>query len=356
MKFNGLTKVGREYLAKVTANKTPITFAKIKFGNGNLDEKDNPMTFTDIKSIKAEKSILKIEQHDDAVKIITQLDNVKLEQGYYPRETGIYVSDGDSEILYYYINDGEETSYLPPESNGPVRFDIAVNLIATSESVLTVRNDGKDLYITKDYFDNELNKKENVIEKKSAFNKDFGIEAGTVLEGNKYPIIENKFKGIVGNEINATFIQDSGQKTKGKFYLDRNTGKLYRCVNNTNSTTNSTDNFQDISLDTVSDKLDNLIKIEAHGNKMSSIKFLDQIFIYGRFINFERNIKNIIKLPFDISNHSVFCTSWHSKTSEIISINADVTDKHNLEILCTSETRSTISGFYLVIGNYELDN
>ncbi|WP_211493188.1 MULTISPECIES: phage tail protein, partial [unclassified Fusobacterium] len=252
MKFNGLTKVGREYLAKVTANKTPITFAKIKFGNGNLDEKDNPMTFTDIKSIKAEKSILKIEQHDDAVKIITQLDNVKLEQGYYPRETGIYVSDGDSEILYYYINDGEETSYLPPESNGPVRFDIAVNLIATSESVLTVRNDGKDLYITKDYFDNELNKKENVIEKKSAFNKDFGIEAGTVLEGNKYPIIENKFKGIVGNEINATFIQDSGQKTKGKFYLDRNTGKLYRCVNNTNSTTNSTDNFQDISLDTVS--------------------------------------------------------------------------------------------------------
>lgn len=105
-----------------------------------------------------------------------------------------------------------------------------------------------------------LNKKEDTINKKTAFNKDFGIAAGTVLEGDKYPLIEQKFKGIAGNEINPGFIQNSGEKIQGKFYLDKNTGRLYRCVKNTNSITNSTENFQDVSLDAISDKLDNLFK------------------------------------------------------------------------------------------------
>lgn len=161
MKYNGLTELGRKYLAKIQANREPVKFVKIKFGNGTLQEHENPADFTDVKNIKVEKSILELKQSDDAVKLTTQIDNVGLDEGYYPRETGIYVLDDDREILYYYINDGTEVSYLPPEASGPVRFDISINLIATSDTAITVRNDGKDLYITKEYLDSRhLSKQE----------------------------------------------------------------------------------------------------------------------------------------------------------------------------------------------------
>ena len=125
--------------------------------------------------------------------------------------------------------------------------------------------------------------KEDAITKNTAFNKNFGTTTGTVLEGDKYPIIEKKFKGIAGNDINPGFIQDPGQKVKGKFYLDKNTGKLYRCVNNTNSTTNSTDNFQDVSLDAISDKLDNLFKLNRIMNQKTSTGKLPLIDNYTKY-------------------------------------------------------------------------
>ncbi|MBR8701470.1 hypothetical protein [Fusobacterium sp. DD45] len=108
--------------------------------------------------------------------------------------------------------------------------------------------------------------KEPKFSKNSAFNKNFGTTPGTVMPGDKYPVIEKTFAGIAGNTINPGFIQDSGQKEQGKFYLDRNTGRLYRCIKSTQSTTNTADNFQDVSLLNLSDRLDNLFKIQNTGS------------------------------------------------------------------------------------------
>lgn len=330
MKYNGLTELGRKYLAKIQANREPVKFVKIKFGNGTLQEHENPADFTDVKNIKVEKSILELKQSDDAVKLTAQIDNVGLDEGYYPRETGIYVLDDDREILYYYINDGTEVSYLPPEASGPARFDISINLIATSDTAITVRNDGKDLYITKEYLEKELAKKEDTIEKKSGFNlektdsyeednnnklgtakalyklynwvkdtftvpwsritekpnltstedlnrllshkedtfvkntgfnKNFGTTSGTVMEGDKYEVI----KSIPGTTTNIKFIQDSVVKNKGDFCIDKHTGRICKCIQQTSTTTNDSNYFQDVTLDKLSDRLDNLSSYSSFG-------------------------------------------------------------------------------------------
>ncbi|QNM15526.1 hypothetical protein [Fusobacterium hominis] len=149
-----------------------------------------------------------------------------------------------------------------------------------------------------------LNKKEDTINKKTAFNKDFGIAAGTVLEGDKYPLIEQKFKGVAGDEINPSFIQSSGEKKQGKFYLDKNTGRLYRCIKSTTSTSNSSENFEDVSLANISDRLNNLITFSG------SPSYYCKIIKSNNFVNvIYRNLtllsayeKNYIFLPYKSKN------------------------------------------------------
>lgn len=117
-----------------------------------------------------------------------------------------------------------------------------------------------------DKFDEKItnlkNGKENAFNKNTAFNKNFGTTAGTVLEGNKLDEIDNKFNGIAGGTINPTFIQDDGEKTEGQYYLDRPTGKLYRCIKTTSNAVNSAEYFKDMSLNSIVNRLENLKRNE----------------------------------------------------------------------------------------------
>lgn len=78
---------------------------------------------------------------------------------------------------------------------------------------------------------------------------------------SRMPEINNKFNGIAGGTINPTFIQDDGEKTEGQYYLDRPTGKLYRCIKTTSNAVNSAEYFKDMSLNSIVNRLENLIKI-----------------------------------------------------------------------------------------------
>ena len=75
---------------------------------------------------------------------------------------------------------------------------------------------------------------------------------------SRMPEINNKFNGIAGGTINPTFIQDDGEKAEGEYYLDRPTGKLYRCIKTTFNTVNSAEYFKDMSLDSIVNRLENL--------------------------------------------------------------------------------------------------
>lgn len=119
-----------------------------------------------------------------------------------------------------------------------------------------------------------LNGKENSFDKNTAFNKNFGTTADTVLEGNKldeinekFKTINNgidaKFKGVAGGKVNLNFIQDPGEKIEGEYYLDKTSGKLHRCIKRTSSTVNSAEYFKDMSMDSIVNRLENL-KRNAH--------------------------------------------------------------------------------------------
>ena len=245
MKFSGLTKKGRLYLAKIQANGEPIQFTKIKFGDGKLSEHENPADLADIKNIKVEKSILNKEQKEDAVTLTTIIDNVGLVEGYFPRETGIYVQDAGKEILYFYMNDGDETSWLPAEVDGPHRMEMKINLISSNTGSVLVNNDGKDLYITKDYLENNYTKK--------------GTFEGTAQD------IEDRVVAAVG-QLNGMF--PLSEATAGNVYYHQGNKKFYICKSNYNGTTISVPNmnFEDLSIWDNRKRLENLISLKNTGN------------------------------------------------------------------------------------------
>lgn len=114
-----------------------------------------------------------------------------------------------------------------------------------------------------------LNGKENFFEKNTAFNKNFGTTADTVLEGNKLDEINEKFKtvnneidakfrGVAGGKVNLNFIQDPGEKIEGEYYLDKTSRKLHRCIKRTSSTVNSNEYFEDVSINSIMNKFESL--------------------------------------------------------------------------------------------------
>ena len=236
MKFSGLTKKGRAYLAKCQAASTPIQFTKMKFGDGKLIDNENPADLTDIKNIKIEKSILSKEQKGDAVVLTTIIDNVSLEQGYFPRETGIYVLDEGVEVLYFYMNDGDETSWIPPEADGPHRMEVKINLISSNTGSVVVHNDGKDLYITKEYLEANYTQKGEY--DGTAQSIEDRVVAAVGKEDGKFPLTE----AIQGNVYYF-----SGNK---KFYICKETQNRRISVPN--------EKFEELSIYENRKKLENL--------------------------------------------------------------------------------------------------
>ena len=137
-----------------------------------------------------------------------------------------------------------------------------------------------------DKFDEEITKlkngKENAFDKNTAFNKNFGTTADTVLEGNKLNEIDSKFKGIAGGKVNLTFIQDVGEKIEGEYYLDKTSGKLHRCIKTTSNAVNSAEYFKDMSLNSIVNRLENLISFDSDNNIIKIGKVaIETVFVSG---------------------------------------------------------------------------
>ena len=310
MKFSGLTKKGRLYLAKIQAAEEPIQFTKIKFGDGKLSEHENPADLVDIKNIKVEKSILNKEQKEDAVILTTIIDNVGLVEGYFPRETGIYVQDEDQEVLYFYMNDGDETSWLPPEVDGPHKMEMKINLISSNTGSVIVHNNGKDLYITKDYLESNYTQKGN-------FN-------GTAQD------IEDRVVAAVG-QLNGMF--PLSEAIAGNIYYHQGNKKFYICKSNYNGTTISVPNmnFEDLSVWDNRKRLENLFKYseifkgraatkgQTLGTIPSNSKFIEIIGInYGDDNNFYYFTPIILRTEIIRNRDIAFTVGITSDTREFV--------------------------------------
>lgn len=285
MKFSGLTKKGRAYLAKCQASSTPIQFTKMKFGDGKLIDNENPADLIDIKNIKIEKSILSKEQKGDAVVLTTVIDNVSLEEGYFPRETGIYVLDEGVEVLYFYMNDGDETSWIPPEADGPHRMEVKINLISSNTGSVVVHNDGKDLYITKEYLEANYTQK--------------GEYDGTAKE------IEDRVVAAVGKEDGKFPLNEAIQ---GNVYYFPANKKFYICKETQNRRISVPDvKFEELSIWENRKRLENLYTTKEEKTKLSLTQIntanLNNITEAGFYVSSGWG-NNISNLPQELNNNN----------------------------------------------------
>ena len=236
MKFNGITKKGREYLAKIQAENKPINFAKIKIGDGRLDNYDNPTELEHLINQKVEKGILTLSQEHDTVILTTNIDNVSLRTGYYPREIGVFVNDNGQEIMYYYMNDGDETSWIPPETDGPFKIELKLNLIASNAQSIIVEGSGKDLYITKEFLETNYTQK--------------GGYTGTAQE------IDDRVVSALGKEDGKFPLTEA---VKGNVYYFPGNKKFYICKEAQNRKVSVPDgNFEELSIWENRKRLENL--------------------------------------------------------------------------------------------------
>lgn len=83
---------------------------------------------------------------------------------------------------------------------------------------------------------------------------EFGTEADTALEGKR-------LAEIIGLEYGGN-IQDAGAKTTGKFYYDKALKYYYECIANNSLTYNDGSKFRAISNKPLSDKVENLYKVQ----------------------------------------------------------------------------------------------
>lgn len=236
MKFNGITKKGREYLAKIQAENKPINFSKIKIGDGRLDNYDNPAELEHLINQKVEKGILTLNQEHDTVILITNIDNVSLRTGYYPREIGVFVNDNGQEIMYYYMNDGDETSWIPPETDGPFKIELKLNLIASNAQSIVVEGSGKELYITKEFLETNYTQK--------------GEYTGTAQE------IDDRLVSALGKEDGKFPLTEA---VKGNVYYFPGNKKFYICKEAQNRRVSVPDgNFEELSIWENRKRLENL--------------------------------------------------------------------------------------------------
>ena len=237
MKFNGITKKGREYLAKIQAENKPINFAKIKIGDGRLDNYDNPTELEHLINQKVDKGILTLNQENDTVILTTNIDNVSLRTGYYPREIGVFVNDNGQEIMYYYMNDGDETSWIPPETDGPFKIELKLNLIASNAQSIVVEGVGKELYITKEFLEANYTQKGGYI--------------GTAQE------IDDRVVSALGKEDGKFPLTEA---VKGNVYYFPGNKKFYICKEAQNRRVSVPDgNFEELSIWENRKRLENIM-------------------------------------------------------------------------------------------------
>jgi len=253
MKFNGITKKGREYLAKIQAENKPINFSKIKIGDGRLDNYDNPAELEHLINQKVDKGILTLNQEHDTVILTTNIDNVSLRTGYYPREIGVFVNDNGQEIMYYYMNDGDETSWIPPETDGPFKIELKLNLIASNAQSIIVQGSGNELYITKEFLEANYTQK--------------GGYTGTAQE------IDDRVVSALGKEDGKFPLTEA---VKGNVYYFPGNKKFYICKEAQNRRVSVPDgNFEELSIWENRKRLENLstFKVQELYSTPTGIKF-----------------------------------------------------------------------------------
>ena len=231
-----ITNKGRELIARAVNNETKINVTKFKIGAGYNTGNDRELT--DLIDKRNEFPINSYERKANGNVEFTFVVSNKTGSGasviansYKISEMGIYAQDDSgTEILYAY-NKGTDGDYIPVY-NGKNAIDIIEKCIIVIDQAATIN-------VT---IDNSL----TYLTRESADRKYLEIQA---------------LAKIIGLEFGGN-IQDTGAKVTGKFYYDKALKYYYECIANNNLTYNDGAKFRAISNKPISDRVENLSKVQ----------------------------------------------------------------------------------------------
>ena len=266
-KFNGfiLTEKGRELLAKGLAGEI-ITFTKMAIGDGTslTSERERTTLVNQITTLP----ILNINvKRNGTCEINALLTNKSVTTGFYIKELGIFAHGNDNvEILYAY-NISTSPDFVPPFSaNNVVEIEYVDTIIVDQVANVTAVIDPSITYITKKYADENY-------------------------------LVSSRLAEILGLQFGGN-IQDIGNKAKGKFYYDSVTKFYYECIEDNSLTYNDSGKFRPISNKPISDKLENLFKIEKQTINIANgfVSFVKQGNIVSVNVLIQDNTNNLFYL------------------------------------------------------------
>lgn len=254
-----LTKQGEQLLAKVNGNlNETINFKRAELGSGKID------STTEIRFLTALKEKWKnvgisdckiIDGEEVQVQLEIQFDNADFTKDMLLNEIGIFAAGKDDvEVLFAYTNALDRGEDLPVAKDNPQSFIINVLIGITSATKVDAVID-LNSYVSLRKLKEELDKKEDkILVKNTAFNKNFGVLEGEILEGHR-------LAQALGLEF-AGELNNSDLKQAGKAYWDSNNKSIFKCL--ADNTLNYADSnyYEGISNNDLLLKLQNLFNYE----------------------------------------------------------------------------------------------
>lgn len=199
--YNGLTKVGQEYLATRQAQSLPVVFTKVKIGNGAPASDVDPATLTDVVSEMMVTEIYDKTQSANVATLKVQISNEDVATQFYMTELAFFVDDNGTDVMYWYYNTAE--GRIIRDSSTPAVYRPMFNIAVSNLPSLTLDYTGKNLWIDKSYL--------------QTFTDALKAEIIAVISGGEY----------------GGFVQAVGTKELGKTYIDTLTNSIVTCTANT---------------------------------------------------------------------------------------------------------------------------
>ncbi len=136
-----ITVKGREFLAKQVAGEQ-LKITRVMVGSGKVSEDINPAYMTDlVKPIAQATSTVPVQKKDTVSFVVEYRNDMNggLKKGFWIREFGVFVRDGESEILIYYATLGDCPQYVMAYEYGRVdirRYPVTLKISDEIEVIL----------------------------------------------------------------------------------------------------------------------------------------------------------------------------------------------------------------------------
>ncbi|WP_261786445.1 hypothetical protein [Fusobacterium nucleatum] len=176
----------------------------------------------------------------------------------------------------------------------------------------------------------------------------FGTEEGKALEG----MMLARLAGCVGY---GGDIQDEGVKNPNYIYYDRNTRKMYKCLNQNSDVSANVANFIPLDNNSLLERLENLIKTDNYNQQNSGyFELFGRIIYYGSFkYASSSNYVQEFSLQRDIENWqnaNVICTLREINQKFIDkTFSAKMTNKNILSVRSNLFNAETVTISFLII-------